>query len=324
MFITAVSVRGFADLAHFDLSSLERIVHLRGPDPSCTALGDAIELAFAALSEARLKRLLNRWNLLAPGEDPQISGDPFPEQATWTDTQSARALLPPGPDRHIQVELEIECDPILYGELRAESAREPRLVIGLSDGGRITLGVSALFATSFDALAIHLQRFEIGGQSFPLHGSDRPTWITRFLRLLVRRFHRFDPYEPVARSALNAAISRDQFTNYQSWQSSLGKLGTLRAAEGAGGQALILLNEQPIARWGRERLEDARLGAATHLFGADVLWAETTQSHLDNAVEGDHSPLEQVFRVHPKGTIRVESAPEPESPPLGVTSGPRK
>ena len=275
MFITAVSVRGFADLAHFDLSSLDRVVHLQGPDPSCTALGDAIELAFAALSEARLKRLLNRWELLAPGEEPEISGDPFPEQATWSDTQSARALLPPGPERHLQVELEIECDPILYGALRTESTREPRLVIGLSDGGRITLGVGALFANSFDAMAIHLQRFEIGGQSFPLHGSERPPWITRFLRLLVRRFHRFDPSEPVARTALDAAISRDHFTDYQSWQNSLGNQGHFerRGSGWSGADFAQRTTHPPLG----PRTFGRTPGAATHLFGACAVGRDRTE-----------------------------------------------
>ena len=157
MFITAVSVRGFADLALFELQDLGRRVELRGPDPASTALGDAIELAFAALSEDALARLLSRWGLLGPGEEAEINGENFPDQATWSDGQAARYLLPPGPERHIQVEIEIEPDPILYGELRAESAREPRLVIGLSEGGRLTLGVGALFASSFDALALNLQ-----------------------------------------------------------------------------------------------------------------------------------------------------------------------
>jgi hypothetical protein len=40
-------------------------------------------------------------------------------------------------------------------------------------------------------------------------------------------------------------------------------------------------------------------------------------------VEGDGSPLEQVFLVHPMGSIAVESTTEPDPPPLGVTTGPR-
>ena len=61
---------------------------------------------------------------------------------------------------------------------------------------------------------------------------------------------------------------------------------------------MILLNEQPIRRWGREHLEAARLGAATHLFGADVC-AETSRSDLDQAVEGDHSHWSKYFGFIP-------------------------
>jgi hypothetical protein len=323
MFITAVSVRGFADLALFELQDLGRRVELRGPDPASTALGDAIELAFAALSEDALARLLSRWGLLGPGEEAEINGENFPDQATWSDGQAARYLLPPGPERHIQVEVEIEPDPILYGELRAESAREPRLVIGLSEGGRLTLGVGVLFASSFDALALNLQRFEVGGQAFPLHGSDRPSWLDRFLRLLAHRFHRHDPSRSVADDALAAATSRDQFEAYQSWQKCIDGEHTLRAARGAGDRSLILCNERPLSRWGPTTESLVRLGASVHLSGADVVWAETLPERMESAIEGDGSALEQVFCIHSEGTIRVESTAEPDPPPLGVTSKPR-
>jgi hypothetical protein len=323
MFLTALSARGFADLPHYESHGLGRVVELRGPDPSCTALGDAVELGFAALSAKSLSLLLNRWGLLAPGEVPEISGEPFPDQATWTDQHAARALLPLGPERHLQVELEIEPDPVLYGELRAESAREPRLVLGLSDGGRITLGVGALFAYSFDAVAISLQRFEIGGQSFALHSSDRPPWINRFLRHLVERFYRHDSHHCVAAQALEAATCRKHFRDYQSWQGCLGDEKRLRSARGPGDRPIILCEELPLSRWGRKLEAQAWLGASIHLCKADVLWAETDEDIVRAAVEGDGSPLEQVFLVHPKGSTEVECIAEPDPPPIGVTTGPR-
>ena len=218
MFITAVSVRGFADLAHFDLSSLDRIVHLQGPDPSCTALGDAIELAFAALSEARLKRLLNRWELLAPGEEPEISGDPFPEQATWSDTQSARTLLPPGPERHLQVNWKSNVTPFCTAhrpnplENHDWSSDYP-----MEDE---SLWESALYSPIVLMPSPSTQRFEIGGQSFRSMEATGLR-ITRFLRLLVGDFIVLIPSNqwPGPRWMRHF---RNQFTAYQSWQNSLG------------------------------------------------------------------------------------------------------
>jgi len=78
MFITAIHARGFRDLPDGRIDGLDRVVDLQGPAPAVTALGDAIELAFAALSEPGLTRLLRRWGLLADDETPGLTGTPRP------------------------------------------------------------------------------------------------------------------------------------------------------------------------------------------------------------------------------------------------------
>ena len=157
MYLTAVSASGFRDLPRFELGDLGRVVHLKGPSPATTALGDAVELAFAALSPEGLLRLLRRWDLLALGEDPEVLGAPFPDQATWADREGARALVAEPEERALVVSVDIALDPPLFGTLRSHAAREPRLVSALSEGARIRLEVGALFAASFDAVAVDLR-----------------------------------------------------------------------------------------------------------------------------------------------------------------------
>ena len=323
MFITAVSVRGFADLIHFELRGLGRMVELRGSDPACTALGDAIQMLFAALDETHLRTLLERWELLGPNEEAEITGEPFPDQATWCDGQAARALIPPGPDRHLRIEAEIELDPILYGHLRSEATRDPRLVIGLSENGRIKIEVGLLFANSFDALAIHIQRFEVGNQAFSLNTSDRPMWLNPFLRRLAGRFHRHDPQKTVAETALQAATSSSQYQTYTAWQDCLGQEHKLRAARGAGDTPIILEGDLPLRRWGIHTVQKVRLGASIHLSGADIVWAEHGPDFLEHTVSGPASPLEQVFCIHPDASTVVESITQPDPPTVGVTSRPQ-
>ena len=54
MYLRSIRVRGFADLPNAHIGNCERWMHLHGPSPAVTALGDAIEaLGFAALSMPR-------------------------------------------------------------------------------------------------------------------------------------------------------------------------------------------------------------------------------------------------------------------------------
>jgi hypothetical protein len=306
MFITSIQVRGFRDLASFSATGLGRVVHVLGPTPQTTALADAVQLTFAAVSQDLLADLIGRWQLCGPEEQPEIVGEPFPDQASWTDTSAAGAIV--GPERNLRVELSMRLDPPLYGSLRQQAAREPRLVAALSSGAELRLSVGALFTRSWDTMALTIHSVAFGDVA--LTDQDRKRWGNRFLRQLGERLHRFVPSAAVGDIAMAALTSRDQRGAYESWAVALLPDGpSLRVISGPGGRSQVLANERPLARWGWQVQEQAALAAAIHLSGADIVWAETEEPEVAAAVEGDASPLEQVFVVSSAGTLEVEDAP---------------
>ena len=332
MFITAIHARGFRDLPDGRLDGLGRLVDLTGPSPTTTALGDAVELAFAALSEAGLTRLLRRWGLLAEGEDPEITGSPFPDQASWADRSSARALVADPETPTLRVDITLSLDPPLYGLLRAEAGRDPRVGAALGQGGALTFAVGALFTRTFDTLALTLHGLRIGDEAFPTGEGERPHWVPRLLRLLATRLHRHDPAAPAsetATAALDALLSQDRHGAWEAWSRALLPGGpALRVARGPGGDAILQGDDLPLRRHGARAVRDAGLAAAVHLSGADVVWAESGRAWLATAVDGDASALEQVFRVHPGGTLAPTLTPPDTpratrtlSPPLRETLG---
>jgi len=295
MFISGVQIEGLADCPTLTLTEQERVVRVAGPDPASTALGDGIALVFAALSEPHCLALLRHWRLLGPGESAEILSEPFPAQASWSDTVAARALVDDLDRRSITATLSIELDPLLFRALRAQSVRHPRLITALSGGLTLRITVGALFATSFDALALSLQSVYIGTESFPTLPRERPDWLTRLLKQLGARFHRHVPGGDLAETVLAAATSREHHSRYLAWQAAMSRLGAARVARGPGGQAQVLIDERPLWRHGEAGQRTAELAAAIHLNSADILWAETADPLLEQSVTG--GALEQVWWV---------------------------
>ncbi len=310
MFISSIRVRGFRDLPAFEATDLKRVVRLVGPSLATAALGDAVELAFAALSQDGLRRLLTRWELCAPGETPELVGEVFPEQASWMDGTAARGLV--GADRALRVTLTLALDPPLFGQLRQHATRDPQLAAALASGAHLRLDVGALFVSTFDAVAITLHQVGLGELVFGDEARSR--WVDRLLVQLGGRFSRFDASAPVAERALAALTSREDHAAYLAWSTALGS-PQLRAISGPGGRAQVLADERPLWRWGRPVQERARLQAAIHLSGADIVWVESALEDADQAVDGAGSALEQVWRVCEDGNLYVIT----EDPDLPAT-----
>jgi len=310
MFISAITVSGFADLPSVDLNDLTRQVHLKGPTPSTTALGDALELVFACLSAERLVRLLRRWSLLQPDEEPDLLGEPFPAQAAWSDQKTARYLVADASRRNLSVTVTIVLDPPQFGELRDAATREPRLVTAISRGAALTLSVGALFANSFDAIALSLRACQIGDERFPTSAADRPPWLTKLLLGIGERFQRHQPGLSVPELAMEIATSWDHHSRYVSWQASLvDDLGAARVVRAPSGAPVLLVDDKPLRRWGTHGVEHVELAASAWLSGADVLWVESERDILDACVAGNQAPLEQIWRVSSKGDQEVCPAP---------------
>lgn len=310
MVIDAIDVRGLADLSAFQVTDLERQAHLQGPDPASIALGDALELFFAALDPRHLRNLLRRWGLTTDDEPPEIIGEPFPDQAHWTSAASGADLVKDTRQRSITVAVTVRLDPILFRDLRAEAAREPRLVTALADGPVITVTVGALFTRSFDAIALSINSAQIGDERFPTLTSERPAWLTRLLSAMGSRFHRFTPdNRTVAAWALQAANSRDAYPAYTAWQAALrDRLGEVRAYRDASDAPALLIGNRPSRRWGARGAHIAALAAAVYLSEADILWAESDDPILADGIA--RGALEQVILLSPSGSLQVQPPPQ--------------
>jgi len=314
MLITSVHVSGFRDLPNFNAKKLGRVVCLKGPGPSTTALGDAIQLCFAALNPVQVAPLLRRWGVLAPDEVPEIIGAPFPDQAIWTDQTAAKALVADPIARTLKVTLELRLDPILFGQLRALATRDPRLVSALAKGSTAKIEVGALFTQTFDAVAFNVHKLVIGNEAFSTKSTDQPKWVGTFLNQLSNRAMRHNPVQAVqdvAQAAMDAATSQTHFQNYCAWQSALtDPYGSVRAARGPEGTAVLLANELPIRRWGASAIRRAAAASSAFLSNADVLWIQTEDPWIEQFVESDDAPLEQIWRVCEDGEMEVSEQPE--------------
>ncbi len=320
MFVVSISARGFRDLPSGGIAECNLVEHLLGPSPAVVALGDALELAFASFSAPALERLAVRWGLVEADAlvSAGMGSGRLPDGLPAIDPLAARALVDPNGDRAMRVSVELRLDPPQFGVLREFAAREPLLGVALASRPTVTVSVGALFGIDFDALAISLTGFRVGEQEFPVHGAERPAWIETFLVGLAGRFHRFDLGDDIASDLFTAVTSRDRHEAYCRWQRALQPEGPfLRVSCGPGDEPLVLGDDLPMRRYGQAGLDRVALAGAIHLSGADVLWAESEEALLQNAVDGDSSPLEQVFCVGPRGTRMVHVEPIAPTAPLG-------
>ena len=300
MYVRSIHISGFSDIPQLRLDELGRVVRIAGPSPAATALGDAICLGFAALWAPGLERLIARWGLLEPDEIPELQSNPLPTQVSWTDRLQARWLVADSTERRLQVSMELVLDPPMFAELRALSARAPRLGSALGVEPVLRLKVSAYFAASFDVLSLTVQEFSVGKTSFPTTGKERPDWLTRLLQSIGQRFFEHHRSADVASAAMGAmsAAEAERFGSFKDWQRTLRRgLGELRPALGPGGQPMLLCDGQPLRRTGSAGIERAELAASACFHGADVLWAGSCDRWVEGLVEGEGSVLEQVWRI---------------------------
>lgn len=316
MFIRAIEVQGFRDLPEFSARELDRVVTVRGPGPAATALGDALDLFFSSLSLPGLVSWMRRTELLGPDEAPVVVGDPHPEQVSWEDRLAARSSIREG-ERERRVTLELSLDPVLFRMISDHAGREPRLLTALGAGATVRIGMGFLLASSMDAMAIHLASFEVGGERFPCAEGDRPPWMRQVLKALAGRFHRGGPALPgaLARRVLDRALSREGHGAFLAWQAMLQpQVGLVRPALGPGGQAILLADDLPLRRLGPLAQATVGLAADAWLHECDVLWVDAGEAWIESSVEGEQSPVEQVFRVDTAGELEPDLQPASTSP----------
>lgn len=306
MYVTHVEATGFGGLPTLAFE-LDRVARFDGPPRALTALADALMLAFAAWDHDTLRGLLARWHC----EEVEVDGDGLPEAARWARAPGLASVLAPDHDGLLTVAITVSLDPPLYGRLRAQAARDPRLVDALAVGSAVTLRVGARFSPALDALAVDALGFQVGGESYAIAGADRPAWMTPFLRTLAGRFHR----GPLPARRWGAAAASDRAADQHA----------LRRAQAALRGPPLRLGTTVVLPDGPARLEpDAvvpvhRLGVrvenevgiigAVHLSGAEILLLEDPPRRwsrwLEEQALADGSPLEQIVLLNAPGGTRV-------------------
>lgn len=212
MYVTSLHVQGLRGAEDFEAHALERLVDLPAGPPGI-AVADALSLFVGALDKNRLLTAIVDLGLVADAATAEvIEGEGFPSQITFPDGSGARALLPVGGSRNVRISVEVELDPPLYGRLRGLAVRDPRLVTALGAGARVTIKVGWLFTTDLTCASLTVLGLTVGDTSFPLTGSDRPSWLPELLKDLGGRFGRVvagESADRIARRLMNAALSVD-------------------------------------------------------------------------------------------------------------------
>ena len=312
MYVRSLRILGLAALPEFHTDALGRQVTIRGPSRQATAIGDGLSLIFAALSESGLRQLLVRWGVAHNPADIEVEKEGTPIQATWSNKKVAASLVADHTQRKIQADAELVLDPPLCTELRALAAREPRLAVGLGADQSVKISVSAFFGQSWDVMSISVQSLIVGGERFATIQSERSPWLNWLLDALGHRFISHDESSGHAEQALAFLTSADEQEHraYQHWATRMNvHYPHNRVAKHGEEEAIFIADDRPLSRWGPEAMRLAeQMGTAT-LQGADVMWLGEHRPELDTITEGDQAPLEQLWVVHPEGTIDPTQKP---------------
>ena len=184
------------------------------PDgPAGIGIVDALQLLVAACDPARTAR-----TLVALGVAPDVDAvelleeGGLPVQVTVTDGD-AGSLIDDGRSRTARIRATFELDPPLFGTLRQQAVRDPRLVSALSEA-TLSLTVGWMWTTDLGTASVGLLAVAVGGSSFPTTGSERPAWLGPLLREVAGRIRSVPDLDEVGLAARlqNALLSSNPET----------------------------------------------------------------------------------------------------------------
>lgn len=307
--ITALRTEGLRAAEKLDLT-LDRPIAALGQGPSGQAALDALELLLAACDPARASTVLARLGVLDPFEEVEVTVvEDLPVQIAF-DHGDVGGLLASDATRTLKIRLDLDLDPLLFGELREWALRDPRLVAALGEA-TASLTVGWVFTNDLRAASIDRLALRIGQASLPTTGAERPRWLAGWLRTIAGRFRRVtdDDLDVVAERVHSAQLSADPERRARAAvlcdalaapPFSLGRLELVQVATG-----LVpcfgpkLLRPRLVGRRGADRL---RLAEAALLDQPDVLLLDQLDpsepellAWLRGLTQGDDAILEQVL-----------------------------
>jgi hypothetical protein len=336
MYVTGLRIGGLRGAENFEVSGLDRVVELaRGP--AGVASADALTMVFATLPNREkdgrgLQAAATRLGLCERADQAEVVVEAgAPVQVSVPSAAGVYALLQ-AEHRQVTITVDLSLDPPLFGRLRGLAVRDPRLVTALGAGATLSVKVGWLFTQDLTAASVSVLGIAVGDTTFPVQGSEKPSWLDGLLTDLGSRFLRVASDESVASvsARLHTAamhVDPDRRSRYRSAQAALGaapfKLGEIElVARGSGIEAAFgpqLLRPRQFGRHGEASL---RLAEAVYLQAPDVLVVEDLPGDheamlgwLGDHVRGDEATLEQVFYV--PGGIAPDPTPQ-LVPPGGI------
>lgn len=312
MLVTGIRVEGLRTAPELSVTEPERMAFLAdGPDG--IAMLDALELAVAVCDPSRTAGILESMGIADDADQVEVIVEDHLAVQVSFDTGDAAQLVDPGMGRTLRIHVDLELDPPLFGNLREQALRDPRLVNALGDA-TMSLRVGWIWTKDLTTASLGLLGVAVGEVSFPTAGADRPTWLPELLHEIagrIRRVHN-EPADVIAARLHAAALSSDpeQRRRFAQVAGALGEppfeLGHLELAHLSGRiQACFSPRLLRARQLGPAAAEALRLTEAVWLDQPDVLLVERpgacqavpadVEAWLETRTEGDRAVLEQVL-----------------------------
>jgi len=302
MYVTGLRIEGLKG-APAALWGLSRVAPLPA-HPAAVAVADALTLLHGGLHADYADAVgplgwatgpIERWT---EGEDVEVRG---------LNAEAVSGFIDGG---SVVVDVDLHLDPPLFGRLRNEAIRDPRVVTALGQSPTLSVKVGWLLSADRTMVAPSVLGVRVGQVAFDPRGKERPTWLPALLRDLGTRFHRtglqrseevvtarllaaaqsVDPEERAGFRAVAAALAAPPF--------ALPALDFVRVD----GKAYLAFGSE---LWrgrqlGRAAIDAVRWATGAWLERPDVLIVdevvpEPVHAWLTALPEGENAPVEQVW-----------------------------
>jgi hypothetical protein len=307
--ITELSIEGLRAAPSWQQADLGPAIALP-LGPVGMAVADAIALLTAALDGPRCGQILSRMGLARGQEELFFDDRGFAEQVSGLDADEVHALLDPEAGRKVLVTARLALDPPLFGRLREQSLRDPKMLAALSERPSLLLKVGWLFTSDRTAASLGVLEVQVAKTSFPTGRSERPRWMDDMFRAVGGRLGGVGAGQDatsVGTKLLDAALSaepelRARYARLADAMAhppfSFGRLELVRRGDRvqlAFGADLVRARQL-----GPSALRALRLAYAALVVAPDVLVVEDDSATvwadwLTGLTDGDDATLEQVF-----------------------------
>lgn len=302
MYVTRLRIEGLRG-APEEHSELSRVVSMPRGVARC-AIADGLVLLASALDP----RALWGFDTLGWSDAPERVGDEDP-QIQGLDPAAVGAAIAPGVQA-ITIEAGLHLDPPLFGQLRAQAARDPRMVTALGQRPVLYAKVGWLLNQDRSAASPAILGIRVGDVAFETSGKERPAWLPSLSRDLAGRFARTTPLEPVGAAALRglvASLSPDPEAR-AGWRQvvevlqqppfSLPEPGLVRIdgdVQLVFGPALHRVRQIGREAWDALRIVEAALLSRPDVLVIDEVVSPEVARWLAALPEAEQAPIEQVW-----------------------------